>query len=131
MSDIIDAFLLVFAAMFPIVEPLGSAPIFLSLTADHTPEERTRLARDVAINSFFMMLGSLLFGSKIVEFFGVEIPVVRVAGSAFSAYCFDAGPTICGSTPGRCFFLSWRRPRFTRSLSFWNIWTKSIRLARS
>jgi multiple antibiotic resistance protein len=65
---------------------LGSAPIFLSLTADHTPEERTRLARDVAINSFFMMLGSLLFGSEIIEFFGIEIPVIRVAGGLIIAW---------------------------------------------
>lgn len=80
LSDIIGAFLVVFAALFPIVDPLGSAPIFLSLTVDRTPEERTRLARDVAFNSFFMLLGSLLFGLKILEFFGVTVPVVRVAG---------------------------------------------------
>jgi hypothetical protein len=86
LSDIINAFLLVFAAMFPIVDPLGSAPIFLSLTADRTPEERTRLARDVAFNSFFMMLGSLLFGSEIIEFFGIEIAVVRVAGRLIIAW---------------------------------------------
>jgi len=86
LSDLISAFVLVFAAMFPIVDPLGSAPIFLSLTADRTPEERTRLARDVAFNSFLMMLGSLLFGSEIIEFFGIKIPVVRVAGGLIIAW---------------------------------------------
>ena len=86
LSDIIGAFLLVFAALFPIVDPLGSAPIFLSLTVDRTPEERTRLARDVAFNSFFMLLGSLLFGLKILEFFGVTVPVVRVAGGLIVAW---------------------------------------------
>ena len=80
MSDIVNTSLLVFAALFPIVNPLGSAPIFLSLTADCTPQERDRLAWGVALNGFFLLLGSLLFGSKILEFFGLTVPVVRVAG---------------------------------------------------
>jgi hypothetical protein len=56
------------------------------LTVDRTPEERTRLARDVAFNNFFMLLGSLLFGLKILEFFGVTVPVVRVAGGLIVAW---------------------------------------------
>ena len=85
MSEIVNAFLLVFAALFPIVNPLGSAPIFLSLTADRTPQQRTRLARGVAVNGFFLLLGSLLFGSEILEFFGITVPVVRVAGGLIVA----------------------------------------------
>jgi multiple antibiotic resistance protein len=80
MSDIINAFVLVFAGLFPIVNPLGSAPIFLSLTDDCTQQERNRLARGVAFNGFCLLLGSLLFGSVILEFFGITISVVRVAG---------------------------------------------------
>jgi multiple antibiotic resistance protein len=80
MSDTVSAFLLVFATLFPIVNPLGSAPIFLSLTADCSPPERNRLAASVALNGFWLLLGSMLFGSQILEFFGITIPVVRVAG---------------------------------------------------
>jgi multiple antibiotic resistance protein len=63
-----------------VVNPLGSAPIFLSLTSDCTPRQRIRLARLVAFNSFWLLVGSTLFGSLILEFFGLSIPVVRVAG---------------------------------------------------
>jgi multiple antibiotic resistance protein len=80
MSEIVNAFLLVFAGLFPIVNPLGSAPIFLSLTADCTQDERNRLSWMVAFNGFCLLLGSLFFGSAILEFFGITIPVVRVAG---------------------------------------------------
>jgi multiple antibiotic resistance protein len=80
MSEIVNAFLLVFAALFPVVNPLGGAPIFLSLTQGCTKAARERLARGVAINGFFLLLGSLLFGSEILEFFGITVPVVRVAG---------------------------------------------------
>ena len=84
-SEIVSAFVLVFAALFPIVNPLGSAPIFLSLTADCKEAERDRLALGVAINGFFLLLGSLLFGSRILEFFGLTVPVVRVAGGLIVA----------------------------------------------
>lgn len=77
MSDIVNAFLLVFVTLFPVVNPLGSAPIFLSLTANCTKKERGRLARGVAFNGFWLLLGSLLFGSEILEFFGITVPVVR------------------------------------------------------
>jgi multiple antibiotic resistance protein len=79
-SSIVNIFFLTFAALFPIVNPLGSAPIFLSMTADCTAQERDHLARGVAFNGFWLLLGSLLLGSKILEFFGITIPVVRVAG---------------------------------------------------
>ena len=80
MTEVINAFLLVFAALFPVVNPLGSAPIFLSLTSDCKPQERNRLARGVALNGLWLLLGSMLFGSAILEFFGITVPVVRVAG---------------------------------------------------
>ncbi len=80
MSELSNAFLLVFIGLFPVVNPLGAAPIFLSLTSDCTPQQRTRLARLVAFNSFWLLVGSTLFGSMILEFFGLSIPVVRVAG---------------------------------------------------
>jgi multiple antibiotic resistance protein len=79
-SDIVNTFLLVFAGLFPIVNPLGSAPIFLSLTADCTTAEREALARHIAINGFCLLLGSLFVGSWILEFFGISLGVVRIAG---------------------------------------------------
>lgn len=79
-SDIVNAFLLVFAGLFPIVNPLGSAPIFLSLTSDSTAAEREMLARRVAFNGFCLLLGSLFAGSWILEFFGISLGVVRIAG---------------------------------------------------
>ncbi len=80
MSDVVNAFLLVFAGLFPIVNPLGSAPIFLIVTRSCTREERNSLAWRVTVNSFFLLLGSLVIGPAILEFFGITLPVVRIAG---------------------------------------------------
>jgi multiple antibiotic resistance protein len=80
MSELANTFLFVFAGLFPVVNPLATAPIFLSLTTGCQESQRHSLALRVALNSFWLLLGSMLFGSLILEFFGITVPVVRVAG---------------------------------------------------
>jgi multiple antibiotic resistance protein len=79
-NDLARAFLLVYAGLFPIVNPIGAAPIFFGLTRDCTKPERNALALQVALNSFALLLGSLFVGSYVLEFFGLTLPIVRVAG---------------------------------------------------
>jgi multiple antibiotic resistance protein len=79
-NDLARAFLLVYAGLFPIVNPIGAAPIFFGLTRDCTKNERNLLALQVALNSFALLLGSLFVGSYVLEFFGLTLPIVRVAG---------------------------------------------------
>jgi len=79
-GNIVNSFLLVFASLFPIVNPIGAAPIFLGLTRGCSEQERNGLALQVARNGFFLLLGSLVAGSYVLEFFGITLPVVRVAG---------------------------------------------------
>src|SRR5579863_7054492 len=71
---------LVVSALFPIVDPLGGSPIFLALTRDYSSEGRRMLARRIALNSFFLLVGSYLIGTHILTFFGISIPVVQVGG---------------------------------------------------
>ena len=78
--EILNSFLLVYAALFPIINPIGGAPIFLGFTRHCTEKERHLLARRVAFNGFLLLLGSLLAGSHVLEFFGITIPVLRIAG---------------------------------------------------
>ena len=67
-------------ALFPIVNPLGNTPIFLSLTPGFSTATRTLLARKIAINGFFLLVVSLLIGTHILAFFGISLPVVQVGG---------------------------------------------------
>ena len=80
MSDFVAAFLLTVAGLFPIVNPLESAPFFLGLTAHLPAPERRLLARKAAVNGFALLLGSMALGPWLLEFFGIELPVVRIAG---------------------------------------------------
>jgi multiple antibiotic resistance protein len=59
--------------------------LFLGLTRRATPETRRLLARRVARNSFFVLVCSLLLGAPILEFYGISIPVLRVAGGIIVA----------------------------------------------
>jgi multiple antibiotic resistance protein len=79
-NDLASTFLLVYAGLFPIVNPVGSAPIFLSLTRHCPARERHAIAGRVAVHSFFLLLGSLLIGSYVLEFFGISVPALRIAG---------------------------------------------------
>jgi multiple antibiotic resistance protein len=71
---------LVFAAAFPIVNPAGSALIFLEITRRFGHEVREVLARQIAFYSFLILCGSLFIGSYVLEFFGISVPALRVAG---------------------------------------------------
>jgi multiple antibiotic resistance protein len=72
--------LVAIAALLPIVDPLGGAPIYLVMTTGLTPLERARMAQLVAINSFVLLVASVLVGAYVLDFFGVSIPAVQVAG---------------------------------------------------
>jgi multiple antibiotic resistance protein len=80
MLPIAKSIFLVVSALFPIVNPLGGAPIFLSLTHYYSTGQRKLLSRNIAINSFLLLVGSYLIGTHILAFFGISLPVVQVGG---------------------------------------------------
>lgn len=80
MFEVGKSILLIVSALFPIVNPLGGSPVFLSLTHDYPAPARRALARRVAINSFILLIASFLIGTHILAFFGISIPVVQVGG---------------------------------------------------
>jgi multiple antibiotic resistance protein len=81
----VETFLLVLAAAFPVVNPPGTALVFLSLTRHASADARRFLSRRVALNSFFVMAGSLLLGTLVLNIYGISVPIVRVAGGIIVA----------------------------------------------
>jgi multiple antibiotic resistance protein len=80
LAEFIRNALLVIGALFPIVNPLGNAPIFLALTTGFTDDAYAVLARKIALNSFALLVISILVGTNILTFFGISLPVVQVGG---------------------------------------------------
>lgn len=72
--------MLALGALLPIVDPLGGAPIYLAMTVGLSSEQRTQMAKRVAIHSFLLLIGSALAGAYVLDFFGLSIPSVQVAG---------------------------------------------------
>jgi multiple antibiotic resistance protein len=80
LEQIVRMTALIVGALFPIVNPLGDAPIFLGLTEGFGSTARTTLSRKIAVNGFILLVVSMLIGSHILGFFGISIPVVQVGG---------------------------------------------------
>jgi multiple antibiotic resistance protein len=85
MVDFIKVLFAVVAALFPVVNPIGCAPIFLSL-AQRYPESAQRiLSGKIAVYSFALLAVSFLFGSLILNFFGITLLVIQIAGGLIVA----------------------------------------------
>lgn len=80
LRQFVETTLLAVAALLPIVNPLGGAPIYLAKTVDMSAQEHGELAKRVAINSFLLLIASALIGAYVLDFFGLSIPVVQVGG---------------------------------------------------
>ena len=85
LAHFVNTVLLAVGALLPIIDPLGGAPIYLAMTAGLRPEDRGPMAKAVAVNSFFLLLASVLVGAYVLDFFGLSIPAVQVAGGWSSA----------------------------------------------
>ncbi len=94
-QGLVETFLLVLAAIFPVVNPPGAALVFLSMTKYTSVSTRRQLARRVAVNAFAVMAASLLVGAFILSIYGISVPVLRVAGGLIVAHAgwtlLDAG----------------------------------------
>jgi multiple antibiotic resistance protein len=71
---------LAIAALLPVVNPPGCAPVFLSLTPGASDATRTLLARRLAINGSLLLVAAMLIGSYVLGFFGLSLSVVKIAG---------------------------------------------------
>ncbi len=87
-STLISAFtnaLLIVAALLPILNPPGVAPIFLLLTQGASPDTRHFLARKIALNSTILLLAAMFIGSYVLDYFGISGRTIKVAGGLLVA----------------------------------------------
>ena len=75
-----NSFLLAFSAMLPLINPLGSALVFLGLVGEAPSRVYRVLARKIAINTVIFLAVIELLGSALLNFFGISLPIVQVSG---------------------------------------------------
>jgi len=85
LHDLPTAATATFLALFPIVNPLGGVPIFFSLTTDYTPRERTQTALKTSLYVIAILIVFMLIGRFVLNFFGISLPVLKIAGGLIVA----------------------------------------------
>jgi multiple antibiotic resistance protein len=80
MNAAIKEVLLIFAALLPIVNPLGMAPIFAEMTLGYSNAVRRTVAMRVAVNGAVLLVASLFIGGYILQFFGISLAAVQIGG---------------------------------------------------
>lgn len=71
---------MVIVALFPVVNPVGSAIVIFGMTGNVDNEQWKTVSRKISLYVFFMLAFFFLFGSYILKMFGITVPVVQLAG---------------------------------------------------
>lgn len=74
-----------FLALFPIVNPFGGIPLFFSITSGFTPQERYSAAMKTGAYVFAILVTFMFFGRFVLNFFGISLPVLQIAGGLIVA----------------------------------------------
>ena len=69
-----------FVTLFVIMDPLGTVPVFLALTAGRTGRSRARAARQAVLVSLGVIVSFAVFGQQILDYLGIGIPALQGAG---------------------------------------------------
>jgi multiple antibiotic resistance protein len=75
-----NSFWIAFSVLLPLINPLGSALVFLGLAGDAPPAIYRSLARRIAFNNIVFLTIFELLGATILNFFGVSLPIVQLSG---------------------------------------------------
>ena len=85
LQDLPSAAIATFLALFPIVNPFGGVPLFFSLTSDFSAKERTYTALRTSLYVIGILVVFLFFGRFVLNFFGISLPVLNIAGGLIVA----------------------------------------------
>ncbi|WP_274475750.1 MarC family NAAT transporter [Mangrovimonas aestuarii] len=80
-----ELFFITFGALFSIMNPLGTVPVFVGLTQDNTKKERAVTAFWTCINVLVILLLSFFAGKYILSFFGITLNALKIAGGLIIA----------------------------------------------
>jgi len=80
-----ELFIFLFAALFSVLNPIGTVPIFVGLTQDYTKKERSKVSLRTAVNVFIILIISFFVGQYVLTFFGITITALRIAGGIIIA----------------------------------------------
>lgn len=79
-QDLFTTALLFFTSFFSLINPLGSMPVFLTMTSNLDKKERFRTAFKAVITAFVTLMIFAFGGQMLFQFFGISVDSFRVVG---------------------------------------------------
>ena len=79
METILPFAFLCFTSFFTLTNPLGTMPVFLTMTNGLSDEERKRIIKRATITSFLILMGFTFCGQFLFKFFGISTNGFRIA----------------------------------------------------
>jgi multiple antibiotic resistance protein len=70
----------VFVTLFVIMDPVGTVPIFLSLTSGRSASTARRAAWQAVLVAFFVIVVFAVFGQGILDYLSISLPALQCAG---------------------------------------------------
>jgi len=86
LQDLPTAAMATYLALLPIVNPLGGIPVFFSLTSTFSADERKTTALKTSFYVIAILVVFMLFGRFVLSFFGISLPVLKIAGGLIVAH---------------------------------------------
>lgn len=80
MQDILSFGLLCFTSFFTLINPLGTMPVFMTMTADLEVSQRNATAKKASVVAFFTIIAFALSGQLLFKFFGISVNSFRIVG---------------------------------------------------
>ncbi len=80
MTDLYTFALLIFTSFFTLINPLGTMPIFMSMTATLNNQKRKRTAKKATVVAFFTIIAFAFSGQILFDFFGISVHSFRIVG---------------------------------------------------
>jgi len=80
-----ELFIYIFAALFSVLNPIGTIPVFVGLTQDYTQAEISKTSLWTSINVFIILVVAFFVGEYVLSFFGISLEALRIAGGLIIA----------------------------------------------
>lgn len=80
-----ELFILIFAALFSLMNPFGTVPVFAGLTEENSKVERNKIAFWTSLNVLIILVISFFIGKYILLFFGITLNSLKIAGGLIIA----------------------------------------------
>ncbi len=80
MSELLSFTLLAFTSFFTLINPLGSMPVFMSMTSGLEVKERNKTAKKASIVAFIIIVAFAFSGQLLFDFFGISVNSLRIVG---------------------------------------------------